>query len=569
MADCDKQWGPAMRRMLLALAALAATAFPAGAQGLMEFPADNYGKVNKAYTESSQNQAVLEVLMGKTDVFETIWDLAETDIFRRTGRSVGMLDLLVQYPGGRRANATCTATRIAADKLLTNYHCIPGRDIEVIEASVRFGFLDRIEAPGELFRVSLDPVEADRDLDYAVIPILDPVPEAKYPVLRLSPRDAGDRESLFLIHHPAGQPQRLTRIRCQAGRPSRDEAERLVHHCDTLGGSSGTAILAINDRALVGIHHSGVPDPVRPFNLGTPASRLLEASGTLAGLMGAGASPPPPADPPPGARASARPDEPDDDPVSFTAVSDSLTALYRSYTDPCQYREFAESYPEHSLAGVAFLRGQACEEEPVTAPVTAASGEPAAVSRVPSISKTAPADTPQDYSRTVGAGPRPSPAVRGSTTTTSTYPAPRPAEPAGPSVDFGSFRLEQGVPVMTMWGAYPGLGVYLSDGTMSGLNGEAFAIVARFTQPDGSPLHAASWDMVYRDPNGEVISGVVDYARQPLIPLEGTALFIPYANLNFAPSGYQTTINAAVQVEIWIDGEIAYTSPRQTFSFLW
>ncbi len=552
-----------MRRMLIALAGLAATAAPACAQGLMEFPADNFGKVNKAYTESSQNQAVLEVLMGKTDVFETIWDLAETDVFRRTGRSVGMLDLLVEYPGGRRANATCTATRIAADKLLTNYHCIPGRDIEVIDAKVRFGFLDRIDAPGEVFRVSLAPLDDNRALDYAVIKLLDPVPESKYPVLEISPRDASDRESLFLIHHPAGQPQRLTRIRCQAGRPARDDADRLVHHCDTLGGSSGTAILAINDRALVGLHHSGVPDPVRPFNLGTPAPRLIEASGVLASVMGVGVTPPP-SDPPPGAAPDGQRAAP---PRDLTAVSDSLTALYRSYSHPCQYREFAESYPEHSLAGVAVLRGQACDEEPVKAPVTAASGEPASVSHMPSPSKTAPTDTPQDYSRTVATGSPPAPPVRGSSPSGDSVL--RPAQPAGPSVDFGSLHVEQGVPVMTMLGAYPGVGIHLSGGTINGLRGEAFAIIARFTQPDGQPLYAASWDMVYRDPNGEVISGVSDYAGQPVIPLEGTALFIPYANLNFAPSGYQTTVRVGVQVEVWIDGEVVFTSPREAFSFLW
>ena len=266
----------------------ACTIFSAQAQAPIYFPAEDFGDVNKSFEESSQNQATLEILMSNTDVFEDVVMLAADDPNRMIGRSVAMLDLLVQLPDGRKYNPTCTATRISADYLITNYHCVPGKSFTVLSVKARFGYLDRDNATGTLYAVERTVVEADPALDYAILRFSERPPVELYPPLPFSARDAGARESLFLLHHPAGFPQKLTRIRCQAGSPPVDTRNRLVHHCDTLGGSSGTAILALRDRAFVALHHSGVPDPVRPRNLGTPASRLVANSAVLRRIISEG-----------------------------------------------------------------------------------------------------------------------------------------------------------------------------------------------------------------------------------------------------------------------------------------
>lgn len=275
-----------MRKSLIAMIAGMAVHVSAGAQAPLLFPAESYGQANKAFAESSQNQAVLEVLMGKQDVFEPVADMFEGDSFRQLGRSVGMLDLLVER-GERRANSTCTATLIAADRAITNHHCIPGAEWRTVSAQLRLGFLDRANAPGDLFAVTTTPVESSAALDYAIFEVRG-VPAAKYPPARIAPRAVAARESLYLVHHPAGQPQKLTRIRCQAGTPAVNADKRLVHHCDTLGGSSGTAIFAMTDGAFAGLHHSGVPDNVRPYNLGTPSADLIAASAELRRIVGGG-----------------------------------------------------------------------------------------------------------------------------------------------------------------------------------------------------------------------------------------------------------------------------------------
>ncbi len=109
-----------------------------------------------------------------------------------------------------------------------------------------------------------------------------------YPPAPLRRHSVRDGESLILIHHPMGQPQRLTRFRCQAGRPAISEG-RLVHHCDTQGGSSGAAVLTLDGFAFAGLHFAGVPDPNRPFNLAKPAADLFRASATLRALESAAA----------------------------------------------------------------------------------------------------------------------------------------------------------------------------------------------------------------------------------------------------------------------------------------
>ncbi len=279
-----------MRVLFAALCAWAMWAAPAAAQ-VLYFPADNYGRPNKSFTESASNQRVLEVLMGRTDVFETVYDFDTADPFRRIGRAVGMLDLLVRLPDGRQVNTTCTATLIAPNRAITNNHCIPGADFTTVRAQMRLGFLDRLRAPGETFNVRLPAIETNRALDYAIVEVVG-VPTDRYPPLQFSTTAPRARQSLYVIHHPAGFPQRLTRVRCQSAEPAVQDS-RLVHHCDTLGGSSGALVLSMENNRMVGLHFAGVPDTVRPHNYAVPATTLLNSSSELARLTRVATTAPP------------------------------------------------------------------------------------------------------------------------------------------------------------------------------------------------------------------------------------------------------------------------------------
>ncbi len=270
----------------------------ASAQGLILFPADNYGKANKSFEENALSEAQLEIMMGKNAMFEPVSELDEANPYRQLARSVALLDLLVEYRQRIRHNSSCTATRISADLIITNYHCVPGKDVTALAAQARFGFLDPQTAPGAAFAVDITPVESSPEFDFAILRLVAAPSLSDHPAVPLKRHRVRDGESLILVHHPLGQAQRLTRFRCQAGRPAFSEG-RLIHHCDTQGGSSGAAVLTLDGFAFAGLHFAGVPHPDRPFNVAKPAEDLFKASPTLRGLevvtagTGAGATPAP------------------------------------------------------------------------------------------------------------------------------------------------------------------------------------------------------------------------------------------------------------------------------------
>ncbi len=511
----------------LVLAAWCAAA--ASAQAVLDFPAENFGQPNKTYREASTRRANDEVIVGVNN-FEEVWELNDANRYRRIGRSVGLLDLLVEYPDGRRANTTCTATRIDRDKILTNYHCTPGRDFRVVDARVRFGFLHRLQAVGDLYRVATAPLESDSGLDYAILQLLDSVPEDRYPIAEISPRDPADLESLFLIHHPAGRPQRLTRFECQASAPSISADRRLVHVCDTLGGSSGTAIFADNDRALAGIHHSGLSDPNEPLNFGTPASALFARSALLQ-------------------RLSTRPGAPTprETSTSFQAYCDRQKASCRETVAA----DYAECRDDADLAGAA------CRSSCRSARNSAYEACDASFSACLTSGDFASAffETPACVA---------SPAVR---------PTPQPVQPtnpAGPAAEIAGFSVMQDVSVPTPFGTVlPGVQLNIAGGSLTGALGRNAVLGARFFNYDGSPLYAAPADLVYRDTAGQVATYVNFAPTTRVHSFSGAFLVIPYAAFNFEPTNYSVRNTVFVQVEVYVDGQLITQTDRQSFSFLW
>lgn len=250
---------------------------------LLLYAADQFGEVNKGRPESTIHQQQLEVMISaQKGAFEPLGRFEESDRFRQLGRSVGMLDLLVKTRSGRRGNATCTATLIAPDRILTNYHCVPGfpESARTVRAQLRLGYLDRLGANGDVYTVDVDPIEANRKLDYAILKVKG-VPTDRYPPIPVRTEKPRDRQSLYLLHHPNAEPLRLSRFRCQAANPAIAEDGHLVHLCDTIAGSSGALLLSSNGDAIVGLHHSGVADSQGRHNLATPIEQVLATSEEL------------------------------------------------------------------------------------------------------------------------------------------------------------------------------------------------------------------------------------------------------------------------------------------------
>ncbi|WP_417413400.1 trypsin-like peptidase domain-containing protein [Hoeflea sp.] len=246
-----------------------------------QFPASQFGKARLSYTQSLGGNDDY-IRSQQNGVFEPLAEFNETDAFRARSRPVGRLSMLIENSDGSKGVGTCTASLIDPTHLITNYHCIPGHDGTVLEAVIHMGYLREDQEPVDVYEVDIDPVDADPDLDFAVLAVRGD-PGKKYGFVELNPVKVQPNASLVIYHHPAGLPLRLTRFRCKAYAGNHYRGTEFRHRCDTLGGSSGSLIFN-NDHKVVALHHSGglTGDANSSFNSGTAIAAILARLGSPA-----------------------------------------------------------------------------------------------------------------------------------------------------------------------------------------------------------------------------------------------------------------------------------------------
>ena len=170
---------------------------------------------------------------------------------RDLGRSVARLRFVAD--DGRVL--VCSAFLVTRDLLFTNQHCI-ATVTEMESALVDFDY-DAADSPAPGLRLR-ELLESDEELDYSVLRLSAPVAR---PPLRLSSARTADRERLLVIQHPAGEPKQVSLADCLvrgalvAGR--KQTPTDFGHECDTKGGSSGSPVLGLQSRQVVGLHHLG------------------------------------------------------------------------------------------------------------------------------------------------------------------------------------------------------------------------------------------------------------------------------------------------------------------------
>jgi len=102
--------------------------------------------------------------------------------------------------------------------ILTNHHCIPGRG-NVREALLWMGYTVPKSRRGVAqYPVQMTPVEADNELDYAILRVRGR-PGDEWGTIPLATAEPPSHRSLFIIHHPGGFAQHITRGRCQTAIP--------------------------------------------------------------------------------------------------------------------------------------------------------------------------------------------------------------------------------------------------------------------------------------------------------------------------------------------------------------
>lgn len=226
--------------------------------------------------------------------YEAVASFGAMDRFRKVGRSVGMLEVRFEDADGKPSAMICTAALIAPDLLLTNQHCISRSDYRATHARVRLGFLGE-EWIHDVFPVNTMPVEMDEALDYAVLRTAGR-PGDQYGTIALHTREARTDEPFFVIHHPAGRVQQLSREDCyeETTRTTKRD-DLLLHRCDVEPGSSGSLLLALADDAVVGLNRAGLPGR---YGGATPSTVLLDHSRLLRQVARGSYQPPRAAQPP-------------------------------------------------------------------------------------------------------------------------------------------------------------------------------------------------------------------------------------------------------------------------------
>lgn len=218
---------------------------------------------------------------------EAIYTYSKSADFRRLGRGVGKLQ--IRTDAGENP---CTAFLVDATHILTNYHCIPGvledpriGATEITSVTWIAGFVEpgRDEETAR-FSVNPVPVESSAELDYSVLEVTG-VPTDRFPPLPLSNAAPVEGMPFWIIGHPMGKSQHISREGCRAARPPLEKApetqsgQRVRHTCDTLGGNSGSPIIDSSARQVIALHNSG--SRRTGVNYGVPMSEILAASKVL------------------------------------------------------------------------------------------------------------------------------------------------------------------------------------------------------------------------------------------------------------------------------------------------
>ncbi len=170
--------------------------------------------------------------------------------------------------------------------MITNHHCVPGI-IEnerlgasaILAVQFRLGYVrDGIEEGTEMFLVNPIPLETNKALDYSVLEIIGGDANAHFGALQLSAVRPSDKDPFWVIGHPMGEAQRISREKCQADNPA-IASGKLRHTCDTLPGNSGSPVIDAGLQQVVALHHAG--SRAGAVNFAIPMADILSQSKIL------------------------------------------------------------------------------------------------------------------------------------------------------------------------------------------------------------------------------------------------------------------------------------------------
>lgn len=165
----------------------------------------------------------------------------------------------------------CTAWRLGdANHMMTNNHCIATQS-ETQASEVWFNYQNTTCGSSSLGTVTkvtaANLLKTDESLDYSLFTINDLARVANFGNLGLEVRTPVKEEQIFIPQHGGGNPKQLgifsdvnTGGLCRIDTPIQNGSGTNTdtgYRCDTIGGSSGSPVLASSSRRVIALHHLG------------------------------------------------------------------------------------------------------------------------------------------------------------------------------------------------------------------------------------------------------------------------------------------------------------------------
>lgn len=225
------------------------------------------------------NEVLMERPASNLEVMEAF---SPDNRYRLAGRAVGRL--VIDFGDNRKG--FCTGSLITVNYVLTANHCLHDEEFPDNHISAITLYMDDVASDrGTPFVVVKEPVESDATSDYAILRV-EGNPGSSFPPLTLDGRVLQRGEELFVVHHPEGEPQYLTRRVCRVRGPAQ-ESYNFLHQCDTLKGSSGAPIMSDNSPSpiVLGLHIRFQRLDGRTLNVGTRMESIAARSCIVTKLL--------------------------------------------------------------------------------------------------------------------------------------------------------------------------------------------------------------------------------------------------------------------------------------------
>jgi hypothetical protein len=158
----------------------------------------------------------------------------------------------------------CTGILLPGNRLLLPHYCMvpqgfteAGFTVGGVQAV--FGYIDR-QTPPLTVRAAAEPLAMDKDLGAAVLSLEGTATGALGDGIAGTPStDLPQYHPLVMLHHPMGQPMRVSAADCLELSHREDLAKgQFRHSCETAGGSGGGLLLDARTLAPRGMHYSSI-----------------------------------------------------------------------------------------------------------------------------------------------------------------------------------------------------------------------------------------------------------------------------------------------------------------------